>query len=176
MAGAILTTGHVDYCTPGYILDAAYNLIGDHFDLDPCTNPKSIVRAKRHILRDPYVLPDKPGWEYGDGLRTKWSGKIWLNPPFGKMCGEFVDHAYTQWVDNDAQILMVVPAAVETWWWQEYILNEATAICWLKKRVKFLDQKSGCPRPCVVVYYAADYAWSAFRDCFEELGVCTSSR
>lgn len=43
------------------------------FDLDPCAapEPRPWPTARRHI-----TLPE-------DGLRAKWDGRVWCNPPFG---------------------------------------------------------------------------------------------
>ena len=54
------------WLTPPHILDA----LGP-FDLDPCGHP-DWGTARRRI-----VLPD-------DGLAVDWSGRVWLNPPYGR--------------------------------------------------------------------------------------------
>lgn len=54
MAGAIVSTGRKDYCTPQYILDPVRaffrKLNGRGITLDPCSNPKSQVLATRNIM------------------------------------------------------------------------------------------------------------------------------
>ena len=59
---AISTT----WLTPPHVLDAL-----GRFDLDPCAHP-DWPTAQRRI-----VLPQ-------DGLAAEWSGRVWLNPPYGR--------------------------------------------------------------------------------------------
>jgi len=57
--------GTTTWLTPPHIIDA----LGP-FDLDPCAAP-GWPTARRHI-----ILPE-------DGLTAAWSGRVWLNPPYG---------------------------------------------------------------------------------------------
>lgn len=54
MAGAILSTGRKDYCTPQWILkpvrDFFLALNGRGITLDPCSNPKSLVMASKNVM------------------------------------------------------------------------------------------------------------------------------
>lgn len=54
MSGAIKSTGRKDYCTPQYILDPIRDffqaLNGRGITLDPCSNLKSQVLAKRNVM------------------------------------------------------------------------------------------------------------------------------
>lgn len=49
-----------------------------HFDLDPCGYPGHPT-AERLI-----TLPN-------DGLVQPWSGRVWLNPPYGREAGKWLD-------------------------------------------------------------------------------------
>jgi hypothetical protein len=62
-----------DWYTPPEIFDA----LGLTFDLDPCSpGPHHWVPARKV-----YTVED-------DGLRSKWSGLVWMNPPFGGRNGQ----------------------------------------------------------------------------------------
>lgn len=54
MAGAILSTGRKDYCTPQWILNPVreffLKLNGRGITLDPCSNPKSLVLADKNVM------------------------------------------------------------------------------------------------------------------------------
>ncbi len=89
------------------------------FDLDPCgfighKTAKKIIR-----------LPE-------DGLLAKWSGRVWLNPPYSSP---------TQWltkmIQNGNGIALLL-ASTETNWFQHYVWERADAIFFLKGRPKFL--------------------------------------
>lgn len=72
MAGHIEDAGRVDWTTPQAILGPVREVFGGTIDLDPCSNEKPVVGAKLE-----YRLPNH------DGLVEPWSGKIFVNPPYG---------------------------------------------------------------------------------------------
>jgi hypothetical protein len=51
------------------------------FDLDPCAapSPRAWATAKSHI-----ELPE-------DGLAIPWAGRVWLNPPYGRDIGAWLE-------------------------------------------------------------------------------------
>lgn len=61
--------------------------------LDPCSNLRSTVRAKRHIVSsgDPYWnnfhdIDGTTQWEQGDGLAVSWKNRsVFVNPPYSKI-------------------------------------------------------------------------------------------
>lgn len=127
----------VRWLTPKPIVEA----LGS-FDLDPCGAPG-------HSLADTtYLLEDGR-----DGLVDPWFGRVWLNPPYGKMALPFLrklaDHG-----DGTALIF----ARTETAMFFETVWERATAILFLRGRVTFLDSQgvaakanSGAPS-CLVAY------------------------
>ena len=52
-----------------------------HFDVDVCALP---TNAKV----DKYYTPEQ------DGLIQKWEGSCWMNPPYGREIGKWVQKAY----------------------------------------------------------------------------------
>lgn len=57
-----------DWISPKYLIDS----LGP-FDLDPCTSLNQLWATAKHG----YTIKD-------DGLKQKWFGRVWLNPPYGK--------------------------------------------------------------------------------------------
>lgn len=108
-----------EWLTPRWILDA----LGS-FDLDPCA---PIVRpwdtAKTH-----YTIAD-------DGLSKEWRGRVWLNPPFNR-------NERPEWMRRMAEHgngIMLVPAALETAPFREFVFGRAHGILALSKRPHFCD-------------------------------------
>ena len=66
-------TGEVEWYTPRRYLDAAVDVMGG-IDLDPASS----ARAQRHVKAANYFTVKQ------DGLQKKWSGRVWLNPPYAK--------------------------------------------------------------------------------------------
>lgn len=72
---ALLTSESNEYYTPSYIVEPGRKIFGK-FDLDPfsCKLANSIIKAEKY-----YTLPDE------DGFNLKWFGKVFVNPPGGKI-------------------------------------------------------------------------------------------
>ncbi len=51
------------------------------FDLDVCATPEN-AKCER------YFTPEQ------DGLVQEWRGVCWMNPPYGRMIGRWVEKAY----------------------------------------------------------------------------------
>ena len=91
-------SGEVEWYTPMDIIEAARELYGGEIDLDPATSEEANMRikARRGYMEPGYQeVPIDPLtdniWEPRfyrtyrklDGITKKWSGNVWLNPPFG---------------------------------------------------------------------------------------------
>lgn len=90
------------------------------FDLDPCAFPNHLT-AKKLI-----ILPE-------DGLNQTWSGRVWLNPPYGKQQRIWMDKMM-----NHGNGIALLFARLETNWIQPYIQN---GFFQLQGRIKFLNEK-----------------------------------
>jgi len=80
-----------------------------------------------------------------DGLQQDWDRRrVWMNPPYGRgILGRAMEKAAAS--RNSASIIVaLVPANTDTHWWHESVKPYAT-IHFLKKRVKFIDPRTGEP-------------------------------
>jgi len=134
-ANAATTT----WLTPPNITTA----LGD-FDLDPCAAP-NWPTAKRHI-----ILPE-------DGLTADWSGRVWLNPPYGKEAWVWLSK-----LAEHGQGTALVFARTETAGFVSEVWGKASGILFLHGRLHFhypdgtrAPANSGAPS-CLVAYGAAD--------------------
>lgn len=105
------------WLTPPHVLAA----LGP-FDLDPCAAPapRPWPTAARHL-----ALPD-------DGLAAEWRGRVWLNPPYGKHVGKWVDR-----LAEHGDGIALIFARVETDAWQHSVWPRASAILFLHGRLFF---------------------------------------
>ena len=113
-----------EWYTPIKIFDA----LGIEFDLDPCSPGKKIVPwvpAKRHL-----TIED-------DGLTAHWEGNIWLNPPYGSDTPAWLEHLSVAYECGIATGIALVFARSSTQWFHTYV-QKATAICFIKGRIKFV--------------------------------------
>lgn len=116
------------------------------FDLDPCGAPGHELAARTFLLENG-----------DDGLRDEWSGRVWLNPPYGKEAEPFLAKMAEH---NNGTALIF--ARTETQTWHRIIWPNASAILFLTGRVTFLDAagvpakaNSGAPS-CLVAFGAVD--------------------
>lgn len=105
------------------------------FTTDVCAIPEN---AKCKIFYSPEI----------DGLKQKWSGVCWCNPPYGKEIGKWVKKAS----ESDCTVVALLPARTDTKWFHEYILGKAE-IRFVKGRLKFGGATTSAPFPSMVVIW-----------------------
>jgi len=121
-------TGYEGWFTPVEILEAARRVMGS-IDCDPasCEEANKNVNAARFFTKEQ------------DGLRQKWEGNVWLNPPYKttlmerfalKLIYQFRDLARVE------QAIVLTNNATETHWFRMLACN-AKFICLPKGRLKF---------------------------------------
>ena len=111
----------VEWFTPPSIFAA----LGITFDLDPASPGAETVPwvpANRH-----FTLTD-------NGLWHDWSGRVWLNPPYGQSAPAFL----ARFVDHGHGIALVF-SRTETEWWHATAPG-ADTVCFLKGRVAFIRE------------------------------------
>jgi phage N-6-adenine-methyltransferase len=121
-------SGENEWYTPPEYIEAARDVMGS-IDLDPasCETAQANVKAKRFCTID------------DDGLVKKWTGNVWLNPPYSKeSIGQFAAKLITESA-RITQAIVLVNNATDTAWFHE-LASIASAVCFLRGRVKFLDQ------------------------------------
>lgn len=87
-----------------------------------------------------------------DGLSQNWSGKrCWMNPPYGREIGKWVEKAAT----GGAEIVVaLLPARTDTRWWHDYI-QDKTEVRFIRGRLKFGGSKNSAPFPSAIVIFRA---------------------
>ncbi|MDQ3831742.1 MAG: phage N-6-adenine-methyltransferase [Candidatus Tectomicrobia bacterium] len=86
-----------------------------------------------------------------DGLKHKWTGTCWMNPPYGSEIDRWVQKAYEASLYG-AIVVCLLPARVDTRWWHNYV-TLASEIRYLKGRIKFGGQTNSAPFPSAVVMF-----------------------
>jgi ParB family chromosome partitioning protein len=165
----IITEPHVrhntgknnEWYTPKYIIDAARKTMGS-IDLDPASSEiaNKTVQASTYYTKE------------DDGLSKPWFGNIWLNPPYSKeLILKFVLAVKNKRAEYD-QAIILVNNATETRWFQE-LLSVASAICFVDRRIKFLDinGKPGSPLQGQAILYVGSQH-SKFVVNFSQYGEC----
>jgi phage N-6-adenine-methyltransferase len=109
------------------------------FDLDVCATPEN-AKCARYYTREQ------------DGLAQSWTGRVWMNPPYGREIGLWVAKALASVESGDAEIVVcLVPARTDTRWWHQYAAKGEVEF--LTGRVKFGGCKNSAPFPSAVVVF-----------------------
>ena len=131
-------SGNNEWYTPSRFIEAARATMGD-IDLDPASSEiaNRTVRAGKYFTAE------------DDGLKQEWFGNVWMNPPYAQpLMGEFAEAVASKYEKGEiTQACVLVNNATETQWFQR-ILSAASAVCFPKSRIKFIDPEgnaSGAP-------------------------------
>ena len=111
-----------------------------HFDLDVCALPEN-TKCER------FFSPEQ------DGLKQKWGGCVWCNPPYGRTVGRWVQKA-AQSAQDGTTVVMLLHARTDTRWFHEYIYQKPNVeIRFVSGRLKFGGSSNNAPFPSMVVIF-----------------------
>jgi hypothetical protein len=133
-----------DWCTPPELVEVVTSIFGGRIDLDPCSNPWSRTAAALEVmprLWDSGTHDWAPGRRdtvvFGDGIRTAWTGAVYVNPPYGRELDAFMDRSVRAAKGEErASVIMLAPAKTSRRCWQRTV-PRASAVCFLDGRVDF---------------------------------------
>lgn len=154
-------SGENEWYTPPQFIESARLVMGS-IDTDPASNPiaNATVKATRFFTKDE------------DGLKQKWEGSVWMNPPYAQpLMSQFAEAISDKFETGEIeQAIILVNNATETQWFQR-MASVASAVCFPKSRVKFFDPngKPGAPLQGQAIIYMGENR-RMFRDEFRKYG------
>lgn len=113
-----------------------------HFDLDPCASTQQHQQTADVM------------WNVNDGgFIRRWSGRVWLNPPYGSKTREWIHR-----LGDHGNGIALVFARVDTPLFQDEIFVRSSGPLFLRKRIFFIQRdgqraKSSGGAPSVLVAY-----------------------
>jgi hypothetical protein len=135
--------------TPEYILDAAREAFGGQIDCDPASNAKAQERVRARVWFGPENLDNvNDAWGGPDGLIGKWSGAVFINPPYGRgLIGPFAKRLMHEYYDADPRTYVtkhavLVNADTATSWFRAFA-DVSDHVLFFDKRVRFLHPVTG---------------------------------
>jgi phage N-6-adenine-methyltransferase len=131
--------------TPRELLTALYGVFGGRFDLDPCSPRKKNppVRAQVHFTAE------------DDGLSRPWFGVVFVNPPYGRTLGRWIEKARHEVESGHARtVVALIPARTDTKAWHRDVAKRAT-VYFLRGRLRFSGSRAGAPFPSALVIWGA---------------------
>ena len=120
-------TGENEWYTPQEYADMAREVMGC-IDLDPASNEQAnqVIRAETFYTKD------------DDGLTKRWTGNVWLNPPYSRdLMPAFVDKLKQSYIDGEVESAILVSHNNTDTGWFHNLASVANAICFPKKRIRF---------------------------------------
>lgn len=164
-----ITPEDPEWYTPQHILDRVYLVIGCP-DIDPCCNRYGPANV---IARDYCRLPER------DGLTEEWRGVVFLNPPYGREIGQWIDKAVAEYATGHTTALIaLMPVKSDTRWWQK-IMAKSPCWCAVRGRLNFTNpqvrpddtqRKRGTFASAIVLCSTDPETIRRFTDAFGDLG------
>jgi len=123
---ALFSSLDMGWRTPKAIYDELDNEF--HFDFDPCPSNPTI-----------------------DGLSIPWGTTNFVNPPYGREIGKWVQKGYQEWLKGKS-VVFLIPSRTDTKWWHDFVMK-ASEIRFLRGRLRFQGAIHNAPFPSAVVVF-----------------------
>lgn len=127
-----------EHCTPRAFFEYIQKKCKVKFTIDVAASAKNTL-CKKYL--------DKKH----SALINNWQGIAWCNPPYS-LASEFVERAYQNASNGYATTFLLLAARTDRDWWFSYA-KRATAIIYIKGRLKFTGAKAGAPFPSVLLVF-----------------------
>lgn len=154
-------SGENEWYTPPLHIELARSVMGG-IDCDPATSEI----ANRTVQAETIYTADD------DGRSKPWRGRVWMNPPYAQpLMGEFAEAVAAKYESGEIeQACILVNNATETQWFQR-MLSVASAVCFPKSRIKFLDPQGnpGAPLQGQAIVYMGEKVHE-FKEAFRSEG------
>ena len=132
----------VEWLTPQFVMDFANQAYGTH-TLDAAATDEN------HLCQYWYTEED-------DALTRPWNGNVWLNAPYGRQLGKWIDKAISEILAGNAHgVTLLLPARMDTIWMHK-LLKHGQEFWFIQGRLKYGrfvgdTEANSAPFPSVVV-------------------------
>lgn len=141
MTSGMYSSATPEWATPQDFFDALDAEFG--FTLDVCATDDN-AKCSRYFT------------EADDGLAQEWEGVCWMNPPYGRKIGRWIEKAY-QTAARGSTVVCLVPARTDTAWWHDFVMKGE--VRFVRGRLYF-EHDGGkhdrAPFPSAVVIFGGD--------------------
>ena len=140
MIERITETSRTDWRTPTDIVAMVREIFSSLIDTDPCAS-----------IRSKYWIAAK---NYSDhGLQKAWKGNVFVNPPYGRRIGDWIDKGIAEYeAHNATSIIWLIPARMDTAWWRR-ILVYTVYFTVISGRLRFNDGAVPAQFPSALVLW-----------------------
>jgi hypothetical protein len=156
--GHLRTSASHEWHTPAEIVELARHVLGG-IELDPA----SCEAANRVVRADHYYD------EHMDGLTRPWSGRVFLNPPYGRLAPSFARKFAGHYPhDVPRAILVLANHHLSTAWFSTSLAVLEPATCIMNYRLRFSGSASQPTHGSVILGFGVDE--TRFREVFAPHG------
>jgi site-specific DNA-methyltransferase (adenine-specific) len=134
-----------EWATPQGVFDLLDRLY--QFDLDACATPENAKCARFFTAAQ-------------DALQQPWTGRVFLNPPYGRVLPRWLRKAY-QSAQAGATVVCLIPARTDTAWWHDYVSQGQ--VFFIRGRLRFGAGMGPAPFPSAVVVFTPPAAGRELR-------------
>lgn len=156
----LFSSKRVDWATPPALFAEIERKYG-RFDADVCATAGNAKCAK-------FFSPEQ------DGLKQPWTGRCWMNPPYGRTISDWVRKAWESSLAG-ATVVCLLPSRTDTRWWHTWVLPFGE-VCFLPGRVKFGGSVNSAPFPSAVVVFRPAGAAKMRAELKELTDTCISAK
>jgi phage N-6-adenine-methyltransferase len=149
-----------EWYTPTKYIEAAKAVLGT-IDLDPASSAAAneVVGAAKYYTQE------------DDGLSQSWAGRVWMNPPYGRLAGKFVAKLIGEYqAGNVTEAIILLNANSNDAKWFQPLWNHT--LCFVKGRIDFnsngREKKSSSTHASVIAYLGPNA--EKFKDHFSQFG------
>ena len=143
IAPALFSSATAEWQTPRALFARLHREFS--FTLDVC------ARRDNHMC-PAYFTPEQ------DGLRQAWSGTCWMNPPYGRVIGMWVEKVHTESAGGGL-VVGLLPARTDTSWWHDHVMK-AREIRLLRGRLTFVGASAPAPFPSAIAIFDRWRRWT----------------
>ena len=166
---ALVSSVSQEWMTPGWILEKA-RLTLDGIDLDPASTPEANKEVRAASI---FTISD-------DGLSQPWHGKVWCNPPYGKIGGKSSQGLWAQKMIREHMAcrveggLLLTTARTADLWFRA-LWDYSVCLCFFYRRIAFVgpsgaQQKSPSQAHVLALFSRDDDVMGRFKHEFGPRG------
>ncbi len=132
----LFSSASYEWETPQDLFDNLDELY--HFEIDVCATSDNAKCEKFFTSED-------------DALTKDWVGVCWMNPPYGRKIGVWVEKALVSARCNGSTVVCLLPSRTDTAWWHDYAMKGD--VTFIRGRLKFGGSKNSAPFPSAIVVF-----------------------
>lgn len=137
----MMTSATPEWGTPQSLFDELDAKYGP-FTLDPCATHQNTKVPQNYFV------------ESEDGLSRTWTGRVFMNPPYGRQIIKWIRKAYEEVAQGNVSVAVcLLPARTDTAWWHDYCMKGQ--VTFIRGRVYFEQEGKNdrAPFPSAIVVF-----------------------